>query len=102
MPSERLYGGIGEKSIEYFQKVYRLFSDRTIQTLRFLRTKALTSLILRHDITHPWPHYPRTNARLPAIPCSVTFVLWSDLCSLLGLSIRSFHSFLPILFGTIH
>ena len=38
---ERLFGGVWEKSIEYFQKVYRVFSDRTIQTLRFLPSSAL-------------------------------------------------------------
>ena len=40
MSFERLYGGIGEKSIEYFQKVYRLFSDRTVQTLSYLPSPA--------------------------------------------------------------
>ena len=53
--SEGMYGGIGGKSIEYprkiyrvsekslesfFQKVYRVFSDRTIQTICYLQSPA--------------------------------------------------------------
>ena len=47
MLSEGMYGGIWEKSIEFFQKVYRVsekvyrvFSDRTIQTIRYLPSVA--------------------------------------------------------------
>ena len=49
MLSEGMHGGIGEKSIEYFQKVYRLFSDRTKQTLRYLPSSA------------PFPSYKRSD-----------------------------------------
>ena len=38
--SEGMYGGIREKSIEYFQKVYRLFSNRIGATLRYLPSTA--------------------------------------------------------------
>ena len=59
MLSERLYGGIGEKSIGYPRKVYRVFSDRTIHPLRSL----------------PSPlRYLRTNDPFPPIPRFVSFV----------------------------
>jgi len=41
MLSEEMYGGIWEKSIEFPKKVYRHFSDRSVQTLSFLPTSAL-------------------------------------------------------------
>ena len=44
---KRLYGGIGEKSIGYPRKVYRLFPDRTIQTIRSLSSSAPSSPIAR-------------------------------------------------------
>ena len=40
--SERFYGGVWEKSIEFSEKVYRLFSDRTVQTIRYLPSSATT------------------------------------------------------------
>ena len=57
--SERFYGGIREKSIEYFPKVYRVFSDRIGATLRYLPSSL---------------RYLRTNAPSPPIPHSVSFV----------------------------
>ena len=111
MPCECFYGGIREKSIgypmkvyrvfpeslqsfpkksrEYFQKVYRLFSDLTVQMIRylpssvpllwdnrfasshppfrFLRRNALHSPIFCPNISHPSLRYLRTKAPLPPI-----------------------------------
>ena len=53
MPSERLYEGIEEKSIGYPRKVYRLFSDRIGQTIRYLPSSALIPPYKRFVSSHP-------------------------------------------------
>ena len=44
---KRLNGGIWEKSIEYPRKVYRVFSNSTIQTIRYLPSSTPIPPILR-------------------------------------------------------
>ena len=65
--SEWLYGGIGEKSIGYPRKVYRVFSDRTKQTLRSLPSSTPFPSYKRSDTSHPSPHFLRTNTAFPPI-----------------------------------
>ena len=71
---ERLYGGIGEKSIGYPRKVYRLFSDSTVQTIRYLPSFAPFPSYKRFVPSHPPFRYLRTKAPLPPIPRSFSFV----------------------------
>ena len=78
MLSERLYGGIRKKSIEYFQKVYR-FSltapyKRSVPShspLRFLRTNDPYSTISCPNISHSQLRYLRTSAPIPSTPCPI-------------------------------
>ena len=77
MSFERLYGGIREKSIEYFQIVYRLFSDGIGQTIRYLPSVApfpsykrpiTYRLPLRlHPSPDPQPSYPSHAFFAPAL-----------------------------------
>ena len=76
--SERLYGSIGEKSIEffpkksieYFPKVYRVFSDSTIKTHRSLPSSA-PNIPYKHSrflpSATPFPSYKRFVAIYPLL-----------------------------------
>ena len=81
MLSERFYGGIGEKSIGYPRKVYRVFSDRTVHPLHSLPSSAPFPSYNRSVFTHLLPQNPhpplrylRTNDSFPPIPFSVSSV----------------------------
>ena len=52
MLSKRLFRGIRKKSIEFFQKIYRLFSDGIGETIRYLLFPALFPPILRSATSH--------------------------------------------------
>ena len=61
MPSERSYGGIWEKSIEYPKKVYRVFSDRIGATLRSLPSSTPLPSYKRSVTSHPLLRYVGRN-----------------------------------------
>ena len=71
MLSERFYGGMREKSIEFFKKVYSLFSDRIGQTLRYLPSSAPIPSYKRTVTSHPPLRFLRTNDQKPPIFRSV-------------------------------
>ena len=53
MPCECFYGGIREKSIGYPRKVYRVFSDLTVQTIRYLPSSVPLLWDNRSASSHP-------------------------------------------------
>ena len=61
-------------SIEFFQKVYRLFSNRIGATLRYLPSSAPLPSYKLSDTSHPTFGFLRINAPLPHILCSDPFV----------------------------
>ena len=59
--SGRLFGVVGEKSIEYPRKVYRVFSYRTIHPLRILPSSAPLPSYKRSDTSHSKLRRKRSN-----------------------------------------
>ena len=72
--ADRLYGVVREKSIGYPRKVYRHFSDRTVQTIRYLTPNVLFPSYKRSVTSHSPLCYLRTNDPIPPILCSASFV----------------------------
>ena len=72
--ADRLYGVVREKSIGYPRKVYRHFSDRTVQTIRYLTPNVLFPSYKRSVTSYSPLCYLRTNDPIPPILCSVSFV----------------------------
>ena len=62
MGSDRGYGGLWEKSIEYPRKVYRLFSDRSLQTLCINPSPAPIPSYKRSVTSHPPLRFLRSSA----------------------------------------
>ena len=63
--SERLYGAVGEKSIDFRKKLYRLFRKTLLTFPRQLRTNARTAWEQRFDRIGEPLRFHRTTAPPP-------------------------------------